>query len=78
MTVSTRIENARDDVIALTQGLIRIPTLNPPGACYRDICDFLDQRLSRFGFETQMIRAERTPGDSDQYPRWNLVARREG
>ncbi|MEP0505049.1 MAG: acetylornithine deacetylase/succinyl-diaminopimelate desuccinylase family protein [Paracoccaceae bacterium] len=78
MTVSTRIENARDDVIALTQGLIRIPTLNPPGACYRDICDFLDQRLSRFGFETQMIRAEGTPGDSDQYPRWNLVARREG
>ena len=24
------------------------------------------------------VRAEGTPGDSDRYPRWNLVARREG
>ena len=29
--LSTRIANKRDDLIALTQELIRIPTLNPPG-----------------------------------------------
>ena len=68
----------RDDLIALTQDLIRIPTLNPPGENYREICDFLDRRLRKSGFETQMIRAHGTPGDCDRYPRWNVVARREG
>ena len=68
----------RDDLIALTQDLIRIPTLNPPGANYREICDYLDRRLLRAGFHTELIRAEGAIGDSDKHPRWNLVARREG
>ena len=68
----------RDDLIALTQDLIRIPTLNPPGENYQAICEYLDTRLSRSGFATQLIRAYDTPGDSDRYPRWNIVARREG
>ncbi len=68
----------RDDLIALTQALIRIPTLNPPGANYREICEFLGRRLGARGFDLQMIRAEGAPGDSDRYPRWNLVARRDG
>ena len=68
----------RDDLIALTQALIRIPTLNPPGANYREICEFLGQRLEKRGFDIQMIRATGAPGDSDRYPRWNVMARREG
>ncbi len=78
MTLDNRIDAAREDLIALTQGLIRIPTLNPPGENYAAVCDFLDQRLSASGFETQWVRAEGAPGDSEQYPRWNLVARKEG
>ncbi len=74
----TRIQNKRDDLIQLTQDLIRIPTLNPPGENYQAICDFLDKRLSGHGFDTQLIRAFGTPGDSDRYPRWNIVARRDG
>jgi succinyl-diaminopimelate desuccinylase len=73
-----RIDAKRDDLIALTQELIRIPTLNPPGEYYRDICEFLQRRLGASGFETQLIRAEGAPGDSEKYPRWNTVARREG
>ena len=30
------------------------------------------------GLDTQLIRAFGTPGDSDRYPRWNIVARRDG
>ncbi|MFN3663904.1 acetylornithine deacetylase/succinyl-diaminopimelate desuccinylase family protein [Yoonia sp.] len=71
------ITDRRDDLIALTQDLIRIPTLNPPGAHYRDICDYLDRRLRKAGFQTELIRAHGTPGDSEKYPRWNIVARRE-
>ena len=74
----SEIATRRDDLILLTQDLIRIPTLNPPGENYRDICEFLDRRLTKHGFSTEMVRAYGTPGDSDKYPRWNLVARREG
>lgn len=73
-----RIDDARDDLITLTQDLIRIPTLNPPGENYSAICDLLGVRLSRAGFETTWVRAEGAPGDSDRYPRWNLIARHEG
>ena len=73
-----RVDKKRDGLIALTQDLIRIPTLNPPGDCYRDICEYLLQRLEARGFEVQLVRAVETPGDSDKYPRWNVVARHEG
>jgi succinyl-diaminopimelate desuccinylase len=82
MSVSDRlhaeISARRDDLIALTQDLIRIPTLNPPGENYREICDYLDRRLRAAGFETELIRAQGAPGDSDRHPRWNIVARRAG
>ena len=76
--LSDEIAARRDDLTALTQDLIRIPTLNPPGENYREICDFLDRRLLRSGFHTELIRAVGSPGDSEKYPRWNIVARREG
>jgi len=72
------IEAREADLIALTQDLIRIPTLNPPGRHYGDICDFLAARLKDKGFEVVLVRAHGAPADSDKYPRWNLVARREG
>ncbi|WP_300038451.1 acetylornithine deacetylase/succinyl-diaminopimelate desuccinylase family protein [uncultured Roseobacter sp.] len=76
--LSQAIAARRDDLIALTQDLIRIPTLNPPGQDYRLICEYLDTRLQKSGFETSLIRATGTPGDSDRYPRWNIVARHSG
>jgi succinyl-diaminopimelate desuccinylase len=68
----------RDQLISLTQDLIRIPTLNPPGLNYREVCDFLAARLEQSGFQVELIRAEGAPGDSAAHPRWNLVARHEG
>lgn len=67
-----------DDLVALTQDLIRIPTLNPPGRNYREICDYLAARLERRGFAVELVRATGAPADSDRHPRWNLVARIEG
>ena len=72
----TEIEARRDDLVALTQDLVRIPTLNPPGRHYRDICDLTAERLKRRGFSIDLVRAEGTPGDSDKYPRWNVVDRK--
>ena len=39
-----QIDSRRDDLVALTQDLIRIPTVNPPGDNYREICDFVAAR----------------------------------
>src|SRR5690349_14695581 len=72
------IDARRDELIALTQDLIRIPTVNPPGNNYREICEYLKNRLSKSGYAVELIRAEGKPGDSERYPRWNIVARREG
>ncbi|WP_435256810.1 acetylornithine deacetylase/succinyl-diaminopimelate desuccinylase family protein [Thioclava sp. FR2] len=71
------VDARRQDLIGLTQDLIRIPTLNPPGRKYREICDYLAARLIAHGFQVEFIRARGAPGDSDLHPRWNLVARVE-
>jgi len=74
----TEVAARRDALVALTQGLVRIPTLNPPGRHYRDLVDWLAARLESHGWQVELIRAEGAPGDSDRWPRWNLVARIEG
>lgn len=78
MTLAEEIRSRTDDLVALTQALVRIPTINPPGEHYRDICILIAHRLAQSGFTADFIRAEGTPGDSDRYPRWNVLARREG
>ncbi len=74
----SQIDLRREALIRLTQDLVRIPTLNPPGQHYREICDYLAARLLAQGFTVEFVRAEGAPGDSDSFPRWNLVARIEG
>ena len=76
--LAAAVAGRRDDLVALTRELVRIPTVNPPGREYRAICELLARRLGRAGFEVGLLRAEGTPGDSDRHPRWNVVARREG
>ncbi|AMJ48828.1 acetylornithine deacetylase/succinyl-diaminopimelate desuccinylase family protein [Cereibacter sphaeroides] len=71
------VEARRADLVALTQDLVRIPTLNPPGRNYRALCDMLAARLAP-QFEVELVRAHGAPGDSETYPRWNLIARRQG
>ena len=72
------VEKRREELISLTQELLRIPTINPPGDNYLEICEYLGNYLKPHGFEIEMIRAEGAIGDSDKYPRWNVIARREG
>ncbi len=76
--IRTEIDSRRSALVALAQGLVRIPTLNPPGLNYREICDYLGARLERSGFRVELLRAKGTPGDSETTPRWNLVARHAG
>ncbi len=72
-----RIDGRADDVAALTRDLIRFPTINPPGDEYGPCAEYLGNRLKARGFEVTYLRAEGTPGDTDRYPRINVIARRD-
>ena len=76
--LTSAIESRRDELVALTRDLIAIPTLNPPGRHYRDICDYLEARLAPTGWDCSLVRAHGSPGDSEEFPRWNIIARRQG
>jgi succinyl-diaminopimelate desuccinylase len=73
-----RLEDSGDALAALTAALIRFPTINPPGEAYRPCAEFIGQWLEARGFSVEFIRAHGAPGDSDAYPRVNVIGRREG
>jgi succinyl-diaminopimelate desuccinylase len=73
-----RIEAKQDEVVALTQDLVRIPTVNPPGDAYEACARFIGERLKQRGFAVEYVRAHGAPGDSDAKPRVNVVARWQG
>jgi succinyl-diaminopimelate desuccinylase len=77
-TVFRAIDARRDELVELTRALIRFPTVNPPGEAYQPCAEFIGRRLAARGFTIDYVRAEGTPGDSDRYPRINVIARREG
>ena len=72
-----RLDGKRDAMVALTQELVRIPTINPPGDAYTPCAEWIGERLRRRGFQIAYLRAEGTPGDSDRLPRLNVIARHE-
>ena len=72
------IEARREELIELAQELIRFPTINPPGEAYQPCAEFIGRRLGARGFDVNYVRAAGTPGDSERYPRVNVIARREG
>ena len=74
----TTIEGRADELAALTADLIRFPTVNPPGDAYRPCAEYIAERLKKRSFGVEFIRAEGTPGDSDRYPRVNVVCRFDG
>ena len=72
------IDDRRDELAELTAELIRFPTINPPGDAYGPCAEYLGRRLEKRGFGVEYVRAEGTPGDTDRYPRINVIARFDG
>lgn len=78
-SVHEYIEGHQADLLALLQKLVRIPTVNPPGACYQDLVDVLGAHCRKLGMDTAiyLVPEERLRDvlGSVAYPRPNLVAR---
>jgi succinyl-diaminopimelate desuccinylase len=72
------VEERTDELVSLTSDLIRFPTVNPPGEAYTPCAEYIGRRLQRQGFSVQYVRGEGAPGDSDRYPRTNVIARHVG
>jgi succinyl-diaminopimelate desuccinylase len=72
------IDRRQDDLVLLTQELVRFPTINPPGEAYTPCAEYIGRRLKKTGFTIEYVRGEGTPGDSDRYPRTNVIGRIEG
>lgn len=77
-SVLRAVESARDEIVALTQSLIRIPTVNPPGDAYEPCARLLGDTLAQGGFDVEYVTANDRPEHSPTHPRVNVVGRRRG
>ena len=72
-----------DEAIAFLQGLIRIPTVNPPGDAYPECARYIGERLQALGYAVEYIElspdeiAELAPYGNG-LPRVNVIGRLPG
>src|SRR3954452_569520 len=76
--VSAEVDRAVDEIVAFTAGLVRIPTINPPGEEYDACAHFLGDDLERRGFTVEYIAADGLAEHTARHPRVNVVASRRG
>lgn len=76
--IYNNVDDRRLALVELTQDLVRFPTINPPGEAYVPCAQFVGNWLIARKFQVEYIRAIDTPGDSDKYPRTNVIGRLEG
>jgi succinyl-diaminopimelate desuccinylase len=72
------IDDRVEELVALAVELVRFPTVNPPGEAYTPCAEYIGRRLKKRGFSVEYVRGKGAPGDSDRYPRANVIARFDG
>ncbi|MDE0256868.1 MAG: acetylornithine deacetylase/succinyl-diaminopimelate desuccinylase family protein [Gammaproteobacteria bacterium] len=73
--VLAEVEAARDEIVAFTAEMIRIPTVNPPGEGYRECAELIGRRLGAMGLAVEYVEAEGRPEHTAEHPRVNVVGR---
>lgn len=76
--VIAEVERARDEIVDFAARLVRIPTVNPPGADYEACASVIGDQLRAHGADVHLLpalgRVEHTP----EHPRINVVGRHDG
>lgn len=67
------VDEVLDEAVEFCRALIRVPTVNPPGAEYPSCAEIVGAWLGRLGYEVSYIAAEGLPEHSTTYPRLNVV-----
>ncbi len=76
--VFAEIDDATDEMVDFTVGMIRIPTINPPGDAYVDCAEFIGRRLRDCSFTVDYPVAAGRPEHTPSHPRMNVVGLRQG
>ncbi|MGE0453235.1 MAG: acetylornithine deacetylase/succinyl-diaminopimelate desuccinylase family protein [Vicinamibacteria bacterium] len=76
--VLREVDALRDEVVEFTAGMVRIPTINPPGENYAECARFIGDRLQRLGLEIEYHEATGRPEHTKQHPRVNVIGSRRG
>lgn len=62
-------------MVSFARDLVRVPTVNPPGAQYPACADLIASRLRELGYTVEVLQAIGLPEHSASYPRVNVVGR---
>jgi len=76
--VLTRVDELADEMVEWLRGLVRIPTINPPGENYKDCAYFVADKLKEFGYEASFIEATGRPECTPERPRVNVIGHLNG
>jgi succinyl-diaminopimelate desuccinylase len=71
--VLDHVEQLTGELVAFTQALVRIPTINPPGERYMECAELIRSRLCAFGYAVEMLAANGLAEHTPQHPRINVV-----
>lgn len=73
LTVLDQVTRLTDDMVAFTQALVRIPTVNPPGDGYAQCADLIAGKLQDLGYAVESLPAEGLPEHTREHPRINVI-----
>lgn len=76
--ILAEVERARDELVDFAAELIRIPTVNPPGASYPECARAIGDRLGAWGMAVEYVEAEGRPEHTPEHPRVNVIGRLDG
>lgn len=66
--IEHEVNRYQQDIVDTLCDLISIPTVNPPGKCYRTCVDYLSIKLKKWGFEHSILEVS-----EKDYPRYSIV-----
>ena len=72
-SVLARIDSLTDEMLKFLQGLVAIPTVNPPGNNYVPCAEYIGAKLREFCYEVSYVTAERRPEHTAAHPRCNVI-----
>jgi len=76
--VLARVDETMEEMIDFLRALVRIPTVNPPGADYTDCAELIGDKLRDFGYEVSYVEATGLPECTSEHPRLNVIGRMAG
>lgn len=70
--VLQQVDRLADEMVDFTRALVRVPTINPPGACYAACAELIAAKLTSFGYSVEVVPAEGLAEHTREHPRLNV------